>query len=198
MRNIDEERTAYPVDPIFVGRWSRRSFTGESIARAELMSLLDAARLAPSAFNIQPWRFVYAHSGAQSWPRLLGLLSDYNQSWAQHAAALVILVSDRYDRRKPEETRPSYSHSFDAGAAWAYLALQAYKAGWSACCMTGFDIDRAHRELAAPSVFRVEAAIAIGRPGPQPALPQSFVQPQHPSTRLPISDLAFEGGFPET
>ncbi|MDB5446259.1 MAG: hypothetical protein JWQ97_1576 [Phenylobacterium sp.] len=196
MSNIDDERADYPVDPIFADRWSRRSFTGEPIARAELMSLLNAARLAPSAFNIQPWRFVYAQSGGPSWPRLLGLLSDYNQTWARHAAALVILVTDRYDRRTPEEARPSYSHSFDAGAAWAYLALQAHKAGWSACCMTGFDIERAHRELAAPSGFRVEAAIAIGRPGEQPALSESFVQRQQPSTRLPLSDLVFEGGFP--
>ena len=196
MPNVDDGRADHPIDPMFTDRWSRRSFTGEPIARAELMSLLSVARLAPSAFNIQPWRFVYAHNGGPSWPRLLGLLSDYNQSWARHAAALVILVSDQYDRRAPEAARPSYSHSFDAGAAWAYLALQAHQAGWSACCMTGFDIERAYQDLAVPGGFRVEAAVAIGRPGPQPALSESFVQRQQPSPRLPLSDLVFEGGFP--
>jgi hypothetical protein len=55
-------RTAeYDVDPLFLERWSPRAFTGEAMPDGELMTLFDAARWAPSAFNGQPWRFVYAH-----------------------------------------------------------------------------------------------------------------------------------------
>ena len=54
-------RTAdYPIDPIFLNRWSPRSFTGETISDADLALLFEAARWAPSSSNIQPWRFLYA------------------------------------------------------------------------------------------------------------------------------------------
>lgn len=47
----------HPVDPIFVERWSPRAFAEDTISQAELMELLEAARWAPSAINVQPWRF---------------------------------------------------------------------------------------------------------------------------------------------
>ena len=51
-------RTAdYPIDPLFLERWSPRAFTDEAISERDLLTLLEAARWAPSSFNSQPWRF---------------------------------------------------------------------------------------------------------------------------------------------
>ena len=56
-----EKRDAgYPVDKIFVDRWSPRAMTGEGIREEELMTLFEAARWAPSSYNNQPWRILYA------------------------------------------------------------------------------------------------------------------------------------------
>ena len=86
-------RTAdYPIDALFLERWSPRAFTGEAIPERQLSSLFEAARWAPSSYNSQPWRFLYARRDTEPWPRFLGLLNEYNQSWARNAAALVILV----------------------------------------------------------------------------------------------------------
>ena len=49
------------------------------------MTIFEAARWAPSAFNAQPWRFLYAHRGDAHWERFLGLLIPFNQSWAHSA-----------------------------------------------------------------------------------------------------------------
>ena len=70
----------HDIDPIFLNRWSPRAFTGEAMPQEALMSLFEAARWAPSASNIQPWRFVYAHRDTQAWDRLLDVLIDYNKA----------------------------------------------------------------------------------------------------------------------
>jgi nitroreductase len=90
---------------------------------------------------------------------------------------------------------PSYTHSLDAGAAWANLALQAARSGWAAHGMAGFDVPRTAADLGVPAGFRVEAAIAIGRPGDKSNLPEPLRAREQPSDRLPLSQLAWEGRF---
>jgi nitroreductase len=190
-------RTAdHDIDPIFLHRWSPRAFTGEPMPHALLMSLFEAARWAPSAFNLQPWRFVYAERDTPDWDRLLGVLIEYNQAWVRGASALVFVVSDRFRRKPGAEPEPLYSHSFDAGAAWAYLALQAHHLGWAAHGMTGFDPERAYEELGLSEAdYRVEAAIAIGRPADKSVLPEAYQAREAPSHRLPMSGFVFKGRF---
>ena len=193
-------RTAdYPIDALFLERWSPRAFAGEAILERELLTLLEAARWAPSSYNSQPWRFLYARRDTEPWPRFLGLLNEYNQSWARNAAALVILVSKTMMLpRGADKEVPSYTHSLDAGAAWANLALQATRSGWAAHGMAGFDVSRTAAELGVPPDYRVEAAIAIGRPGDKSLLPESLRAREEPSGRLPLSQLACEGRFDAT
>ncbi len=71
----------YGVDKIFTDRWSPRAFTDETIPDDVLFSLFEAARWAPSSYNSQPWRFIYAKRGTPDWNRFLGLLSARNQQW---------------------------------------------------------------------------------------------------------------------
>ena len=78
----------FDIEPQFIERWSPRAFTGEPIDDATLLSFLEAARWAPSSYNSQPWRFLYAKNDTEHWPRFLGLLSEFNQSWAHNASAL--------------------------------------------------------------------------------------------------------------
>ncbi len=198
MTSTINSRTAdHAIDPLFLERWSPRAFTDEIIAEAELKALFEAARWAPSSYNSQPWRFVYARRGTAHWQTLLGLLNEFNQSWAKNAAALVVIISKETMAvpGKAEEV-PSYSHSFDAGAAWANLALQAVRLGWQAHGMVGFDRERALTELKVPAGYRVEAAVAIGKPGDKAQLPEALQARETPSQRNPISATVFEGAFP--
>jgi nitroreductase len=188
-------RTAdHDIDPIFLNRWSPRAFTGEAMPDALLMSLFEAARWAPSASNIQPWRFVYAHRGTPQWDPLFHALMDMNQPWVANASVLAYVLSDRLRRRPGQAPTENRSHSFDAGAAWAYLALQAHHLGWAAHAMGGFHPDKAHEALHAPeSDYRVEAAIAIGRPTDAGVLPESYRAREIPSGREGVESFVFEG-----
>jgi nitroreductase len=190
-------RTAdHPIDPIFLERWSPRAFTDEAIPEPELFTILEAARWAPSSYNSQPWRFIYARRDTRYWQQLLGLLSDSNRAWASRAAVLIIVVSKSVLRPAgTDHDIPSYTHSFDTGAAWAHLALQATSSGWHAHGMAGFDKERAFVELHVPLGYRVEAAIAIGRCGDKSSLPDRLQQREFPSSRQPLSETVFEGEF---
>ena len=86
------------------------------------MPLFEAARWAPSSGNFQPWRFLYARRDSDFWPAFLELLRPSNQAWAVRAGALLLIISrTHYDG----DGRACITHSFDSGAAWQNLALQA-------------------------------------------------------------------------
>jgi nitroreductase len=116
------------LDPIFLARWSPRAFDGSTIPDADLRTIFDAARWAPSAFNYQPWRFLYAQNGDAHWDEFLSILIPFNQSWASNASALIFVLSDT-QMVSSDGASDLHSHSFDAGAAWAQLGLQALKLG---------------------------------------------------------------------
>jgi nitroreductase len=196
MTEINHRTADHPIDKVFLERWSPRAFTGADMTEAELFTILEAARWAPSSYNSQPWRFIYGLRGTPAFDKLLGLLNPFNQSWAKNGSALVVLVSSS-TMLPPgaDKPVPSHSHSLDAGSAWAYLALQASISGWAAHGMVGFDIPRAFTELNVPEGFRVEVAIVIGKPGDKSILPEGLAAREAPSPRKPLSETAFEGSF---
>ena len=189
---------AHPIDPMFLDRWSPRAYDAQPITREELLSVLEAGRWAPSSFNLQPWRFLYAQRDTPAWPTFLGLLIEYNQGWANRAAALVFVVSDKNAPPGKDGTiKPSRTHSFDAGAAWACMALEARRLGLYAHGMSGFDLERAPKELGVPDTFHVEAVFALGRvTADASVLSESLRAKEHPSDRRPLAETAFEGKFP--
>ncbi|WP_231621757.1 nitroreductase family protein [Sphingomonas sp. 37zxx] len=184
---------AYGIDPLFAARWSPRAFDGSSIDLEALLPLFEAARWAPSAYNVQPWRFVYALRDTDQWASLLDTLVPFNRSWAASASALVYIVSDRFSRDSEGRSKgESYSHSFDAGAAWAQLALQAVRNGLLAHAMTGFDHDAARAALRLSQDYRIETAVAIGRVA-DPRTQEGSLRAL--SGRRPLEELVYEGNL---
>jgi len=186
----------HPIDPLFTSRWSPRAFTGEAIDEAMLLGFIEAARWAPSGFNAQPWRFLYARRETPAWPPVFDALLPFNQAWAVRASALVVVLSrTQWVPPGKSAVEPIRSHSFDAGAAWALLALQASIAGWHAHGMGAFDHDRLRAALAVPGDHAIEAVIAIGRRGDASLLSESLRAREVPSQRLPLAAIAAEGRF---
>lgn len=185
-----------PVEPLFLDRWSPRAFDASSIRQADLDTIFEAARWAPSAFNYQPWRLLYATRDGEDWGRFLGLLLPFNQSWVQNASALIFILSDTLiTTRGSEDAKPSHSHSFDAGAAWVLMALQATRLGYHSHAMTGIDFTKARQELDVPERFRIEAAVAIGRIADKTILPEALQAREAPSGRKDISEFVGVGNF---
>ena len=184
-----------PVDPLFTNRWSPRAFDRSEISDLDFSTIFEAGRWAPSCFNHQPWRFIFTRRGSPDWDRFVGLLLPMNAAWAQNASALVFIVSDTLIELpgRPGGPQKSHSHSFDAGAAWAQMALQASLLGYATHGMTGIDFARARTELGVPEQFHVEAAFALGRQGDKSKLPEQLQAREQPSGRRPVTELIMEG-----
>ncbi|MET0376238.1 MAG: nitroreductase family protein [Rhizorhabdus sp.] len=187
---MTERHSDTDVDRQFLDRWSPRAFDGSTLSSAERNALFEAARWAPSAFNAQPWRLLYAEHGDRNWDRFLGLLLPANQAWAKNASLLIVFVSETQSHGKP-----SHTHSFDAGSAWMSLALQAEKLGLRAHGMAGVDFDAARRELGVPDDVRIEAAAAVGRQADPSVLPENLREREVPSDRKPRDQIAFAGDY---
>ena len=182
----------YDINPLILGRWSPRSMTGEEISDQELMALFEAARWAPSSFNNQPWRFIYAKRNTPEWDTLFSLLVKVNQQWAKNASVLVVVVA----RKKAEHKDSDYpTYAFDAGSAWENLAIEAVSRGFVTHGMAGFDYEEARIKLEVPDIFEVMAMIAIGKQDSKEKLPEDLQKREAPSDRKPLSEIVMKGKF---
>ncbi len=189
-------KAAHKVDPLFTKRWSPRAFDASPMPEADIHSMIEAARWAPSAYNIQPWRFIYIQQEDAQWDSYVALLDEFNAAWAKNASALIFLLSDTMvDREGQSEPRPSNYHSFDTGAAWAHLALQATQMGYNAHAMAGVLFDKTANKLHVPDRFKVEIAIAVGKRSDPACLPKHLQQLETPSQRLDFDKIAFKQVF---
>jgi nitroreductase len=164
--------------------------TGQDLDNEEIMPLFEAARWAPSSYNNQPWRFIYAKRNTEHWERLFNLLAEGNKTWAINSSLLVVVISRKNFERNE---KPARTHQFDAGSAWENLALEAFSRGLVAHGMQGFDYDKARIDLEIPDNFEVMAMIAIGKKGPREGLPPELQEKEKLTNRKPITDIVMEG-----
>ncbi len=192
IKGSEIRKADFPIEPLLLDRWSPRAMSGEEISREELMQLFEAARWAPSSFNAQQWRALYARRGTKHWQTFFDLLVDANKVWAKNAAVLVVFISRKLFDYNNE---PSITHSYDTGAAWENFALQGFRQNLAVHGMEGFDYERARIELRIPDEFQVEAMAAVGRPGAKELLPEKLQKRESPNDRGKVTESIFEGPF---
>ena len=178
------------VDPLFIDRWSPRSFAPEPLSEADVASLFEAARWAPSSSNVQPWLFLYETDGPDR-PIFDSILNPRNRAWAAKAPLLGFLFAQirTADGREPRTAQ------FDAGAAWMSLALQAHTLGIRTHAMAGIDLAAAHERLGVDrESYAAMCGIAAGRLGPREALPAELQERERArSDRKPLAEIARKG-----
>lgn len=190
-KSIDRVAQNEGVDALFIERWSPRAMAGQSMEDNELMALFEAARWAPSSYNEQPWRFLYAKRDTPQWEKFFNLLVPFNQEWCKNGAALVVICS-----KNPSMLGGLNStHSYDAGAAWQNLALQGHMKGLVVHGMGGFDREKARTVLQIPEDYTVEAMAVIGKPGDPKNLPDYMQTNEKPSGRKDMKEIVCEGMF---
>ncbi|SFP66822.1 Nitroreductase [Amycolatopsis arida] len=182
-------QTDVPVHDLIAHRWSPRAFDPDAVLpdRA-LRALLEAARWAASYGNTQPARYLVGRRPDASFTRLLGTLSENNQSWAHRASALLVAVAVTRNA-KGEVPFAEYG----VGLATQNLVLQAVAEGLAAHQMAGFDPEAVRREFALPDEARPVVAIAVGTPTGAEVLgdPRRIERERAARERLPLVELAF-------
>lgn len=177
------------LEPI-AHRWSPVIFSPEPVEHAKLQQAFEAARWAPSAFNEQPWRFVYAQKGEQGRAVLEDLLNDGN-SWAKNAGVLLIAFAKTTFSKN---SKPNHNAEYDTGCSMGYLFLQLESLGLIGHQMSGFAIDSANEALQVPTDYKPMAMMAIGYPGDSTNADNALKEREAGErSRKPIEEFAFNG-----
>jgi nitroreductase len=188
--------TSVPIHDIIARRWSGRAFLADKpVAREHLLSILEAARWAPSCFGDEPWRYLVwdRFRDAAAWARAFACLAEGNQAWVKNAPLLLLATADSVFRRNGS---PNRWGPHDTGAASENLCLQATALGLMAHPMGGYDEARLRAEFAIPPRFTCMAMIAVGHPAAADRLEGELRQWElAPRTRRPLSELFFDGAW---
>lgn len=186
-----EKRDKNTVNEIMKPIRERRAFRGfsqEKVSEEMLIRILEAARLAPSCMNKQPWRFLVL-SEPEALEKGQKALSGGNY-WAAHAPILIYAITKRDLDCAPKDGR-AYAE-FDTGLAVQNLLLQAVSEGLIAHPMAGFSPETLREAFAIPEEYTVLTAIALGHPGDG-----SYLNDKHrelesaPQTRKPYEEHIF-------
>ena len=194
MNNIIMKNTPtdYPIINEIKNRWSPRAFAEEPVSEEDLMSLFEAARWAPSAMNEQPWRFIYARKGEESFDQIAGALFEGN-AWAKEAPVLIVsLARTTYTRNEKDNGSALY----DLGQAVANLSIQATSLGLSLHQMGGIDKEMLQKTFEIPDNYKVMTIIALGKIGDPSELSEGLQQREAAERkRHTIDQFAFNGSF---
>jgi len=164
----------HPIHDLIARRWSPYAFADRSVPVAELRSLFEAARWAPSSFNEQPWAYFLApREDAEAFRRMLSCLTEGNQRWAKGVPVLA-LATVRTSFSTKETPNPTALH--DLGLASAMLVMEATSRGLVVHQMAGILPDRIAEVYRLPAGVEAKTALAIGYRGDPQAVPEKYRQ----------------------
>jgi len=178
------------VLPVFLSRWSPRSFSDREVTPSDLAKIFAAARWAASSFNEQPWRFLVGVRNSGTYNKIFSTLVGFNQGWAGKAPVLILGAAST---KFTHNGSPNAHALYDLGAAASCLQLQATALGLSTHQMAGYDQAAARTALAIPDDFLLGAVIALGYQGEPAALSQQqlIAMEVSPRQRKPLKDFVF-------
>ncbi|MER5182390.1 nitroreductase family protein [Streptomyces sp. NPDC002896] len=185
--------TAVAVHPLLAERWSPRSFdASHTITDDELVSLLEAARWAPSARNSQPWRFLVGRRGDTTYKRIFDTLMAGNRLWAGNSSLLVAAVA----AERLEDGTPHHGAAYDTGLAVSQLSVQAHALGLHAHQMGGFDREQLRTALDIPDGYRPLSVTAVGALALADLLPPELRDRETAAReRRPLKETFFAEGW---
>ncbi len=183
--------TAAPILPVLAERWSPRAYDAtHEISQHELLSVLEAARWAPSGNNTQPWRFSVATRGTQAFEQIVTGLSGFNAAWSPKASAYVVVsVTTNHPDGSPVK-----SAKFDAGLATSQLVIQAHELGLHAHIMGGIEHAVIASVLELPEGVEPVVIVTLGKVAPATSLEgPAYEREIAPRTRLELDEIVLTG-----
>ena len=184
--------TAAPIAPVLAERWSPRSFNREYLlTQQEALSILEAGRWAPSANNLQPWRFAFISRNDDLHAELCEKgLTGFNQAWAPDASALIVLAVQKALPDGKEITGRKY----DAGLAASLMVVQAQELGLHTHHIGGIVKEEIESLLKLDDNHEVLVVIAVGKVAPAEQLEgPAYEREIAPRVRLSLDEIMLYG-----
>ena len=149
------------------GRRSIRAFKSQAVSTEIVEKLIDAARWAPSAGNIQPWEFIIVRN-----PEIKRNLAKaaLNQSFIEEAPVVIVVCADEIRSSQGYGVRGKTLYCIqDTAAATQNIHLAAYSLGLGTCWVGAFNEEEARKILEIPEGVRPVAIIPVGYPAEKPS-----------------------------
>ena len=189
---IKKAPTNLDLHPLLLNRWSPRALdVNDEISSENLYAILEAARLAPSAFNEQPWRFIVGKRGDETFTQILNGLGEFNQMWAKNASALILVAGTK--QRTNGDPHPSYQ--YDLGLAVSQGTFEAHHRGYVSHQMTGFNHDVMCKTFDL-TTFEPIVVVAIGKQADVEILPAQMAEREKAQpARKDLTELILRGSL---
>lgn len=184
----------YPINKLISKRWSPRAFDNTSLSHDQMNQLFEAMRWAPSSFNEQPWKVIYAiRSEESNFNKLLGCLGEWNQNWAKTAGALILTITKNTFNLDNSENKHAWH---DIGLAIGNLSLQATDMGIYLHQMGGIERDVIKSTFDIHEGYTPVTGIALGYPGDINQIPEDIQEDElKAQERKSIAEFAFNTHF---
>lgn len=149
-------------------RQSDRAYLSKSIEKEKIERILEAARLAPSACNAQPWKFIVIDK-----PELKNKIADCTSSkvlgmnhFTKQAPVHIAIVEEKanFTSNAGSFIKGKHFPLIDIGIAAEHICLQAAAEGLGSCMLGWFDETKVKRLLNVPKSKRIPLIITIGYP----------------------------------
>ncbi len=172
-------------------RWSPRSFDADAVLTdQQVASLLEAARWAASASNVQARRFVVARRGSAAFDAVVANLMGFNRSWAPSASLLVVAIAVVAPEEEGAAAQAYRWAEYDLGQSMANLATEAHALGLHVHPMGGIEVDGLRRAFDLPERFRPVTVVAVGTVAHPELLPERYRERESAErSRLPLAEL---------
>ena len=149
-------------------RRSIRKFSDKPVSREILEELIKAAALAPTASNLQAWRFFVADD-----PELVRDIDSFSPGLSGKPPVIIAIASDLAEaERRGSKNSLVYGLMMDAAMAAENLMLKATDLGLGTCAIKSYNDKAVHKLLKLPDTMRLEILISVGWPAAEPREPK--------------------------
>jgi len=144
-------------DSVIRNRFSVRSYTDKKVEKRVVLEILEAARIAPSAVNFQPWHFIvisepeYLHDFQEVYPR----------TWFREAPVCIVVCADHSQSWKRKSDGKDFA-DVDIAIATDHLILKATELGLGTCWVCNFDALLAQKKLGLPEYIEPMVLVPLG------------------------------------
>lgn len=149
-------------------RRSIRKFKDIPVTKELLMTLADAGRLAPSASNLQAWKFIFVNE-----PGLVSKVDLFSPGLSGKPPVILVICSDMdYALKHGSRNSEIYGCMMDASLAAENIMLAALENGLGTCAIKSYNDAAIRKLLHLPDHYRIEMLMSIGYPDGEPRVPR--------------------------